>query len=138
MKKINENHEILKLDFDFKNRDLLKKILKKRLSVLRILGIDVLSCFVFETCKGYHVYLKINGNFSYIEIIALQALLGSDYKREAFNLKRFRSGLGKEWNILFEKKFDENGKKIYEEKELKDLSNEIFLLFKKKCENNEI
>jgi hypothetical protein len=60
-----------------------------------------------RTAKGWHIVTRWNRNFSNLELVALQAVLGSDWKREVFNLARVLSGKAERtnrWNILFERK----------------------------------
>lgn len=60
-----------------------------------------------RTRRGWHVALKINRDLYPAEIVAFQAILGSDPARETFNLARVLSGMAegsKRWNLLFEYK----------------------------------
>ena len=58
--------------------------------------------------NGRHVHVTISPKLQPCEIVALQAILGSDPFREAHNLKRVREGWpqsdwGKNWNVLYTK-----------------------------------
>lgn len=63
------------------------------------------SVEVRETRKGFHVRITLARPLdSTIELVALQAILGSDAIREALNLARARAGRLDDWNLLFETK----------------------------------
>lgn len=61
-----------------------------------------------STRKGWHVIIQWNRRMAPAEIVALQAVLGSDRRRETLNLMRVMGGLPKEaggrWNILYSAK----------------------------------
>lgn len=64
------------------------------------------------TRRGWHVIVHIAERLSPSEIIAVQACLGSDIKREIMNLQRYFGFRGKKvprfwkdrWNLLFSRK----------------------------------
>lgn len=71
-----------------------------------ITGIPLKFLDCKETTKGLHVKLLTTENISDTELVLLQALLGSDWKREVFNWQRVRQGAKmSEWNFLFSKKY---------------------------------
>ena len=78
-----------------------------------------------QTKHGIHVTIEFKSKLpiSDKDIVFMQTLLGSDWKREIFNWKRVRSGL-KNWNVLFNKKFDSQMKLISREKDA-DLSTSV-------------
>jgi len=41
-----------------------------------------------RTRRGYHVCIRVNRNLSMLRVILVQALLGSDWRRETFNARR--------------------------------------------------
>lgn len=41
-----------------------------------------------RTRRGWHVVIGVAGRVSMVRVILLQALLGSDWKRESFNSRR--------------------------------------------------
>jgi len=91
---------VLKLDCD-------RKLDRIRIAdALSLLGIKPLRASVFRTANGFHVYIHIKGSLTDMETVALQVILGSDYRRECFNLMRVRSNNFKDgsWNILFSRK----------------------------------
>ena len=78
---------------------------------------------VLETKKGFHFYHKVSSGrpLTPLEIIIIQLALGSDYKREIFNLRRARAWLDGEeleegWNVLFKYKY-KSGKLVSYESE---------------------
>jgi len=64
------------------------------------------------TARGWHIIIHITERLSASEVIAIQATLGSDIKRELMNLQRYFGFRDKKvpkfwrdrWNLLFEKK----------------------------------
>lgn len=119
MQSVTEKHIYqLKLDYDILNWDKVKNIILSRyLSLFNIIALRFLDCDVRQTKKGYHVRLtvktsQLNGNKDY-NTAFLQLLLDSDYKREAFNLRRVSNG-EENWNVLFEYKF-RSGKQTSQE-----------------------
>ena len=58
-----------------------------------------------RTRHGWHVLVGVEAELSPLMIVAAQAILGSDLKREAFNLMRVqrpRRGFFRErWNVLY-------------------------------------
>ena len=61
-----------------------------------------------RTRRGWHVVVGIHEEVEPAMIVAAQAILGSDYKREAFNLMRVQSldsvspFWRARWNVLYE------------------------------------
>lgn len=60
-----------------------------------------------RTAHGYHALVRVRRRLSPAVMVAAQAILGSDVKREAFNLMRVQ-GLAKQsafwrarWNVLY-------------------------------------
>jgi hypothetical protein len=87
--------------------------LKPIWEILRFLHIRPKWIRTDRSQKGWHVVVKHDHHLSRMEIVAIQALGGSDSKRELLNLMRAfnmdRSGLiddfwKQRWNILFERK----------------------------------
>ena len=82
---------------------------------------------VRRTAKGYHIYFTLEHKLSDPEIIALQAIMGSDYRREMFNWLRTANGNWEkykeknlEWNVMFSSK-----KRIINGR-FKEVSREVF------------
>lgn len=51
----------------------------------------VRSTRIDRTRRGYHAIIELRESVPFIEIVAAQAILGSDPRREAFNLRRART-----------------------------------------------
>jgi len=111
------NKYTLKLDFDFKPKNLKKfaeEFVNKLDFIRYVMGIYVESVEVYETSKGLHIYVYVftKRQLTNQDIVVLQLALGSDYKRELFNWVRVRQNNDiKHWNILFRRKY-ENGKLV--------------------------
>lgn len=64
----------------------------------------------YRTQKGWHLVIEVRRRVHPWRVIAAQAILGSDYRRETFNLRR--TGRWRElsavarsrWNVLFLRK----------------------------------
>lgn len=104
-----EQYDIL-VDIDFKPdvKTYCKQLIDKLTFVYKYMGVRVTDIQVFETAKGYHIYLKAvsKEKLRPIDIVVIQLVLGSDYKREAFNWRRVKgnSAVGG-WNTLYKFKF---------------------------------
>lgn len=75
--------------------------------VAQSLGIEPLAVEYQASKRGWHLAITWNRTFTPGETVALQLLLGSDPKREQFNLQRIFATNGKpskRWNILFSRK----------------------------------
>lgn len=60
-----------------------------------------------RTARGWHVLIELNQALKPLQVVALQAICGSDPFRECFNYVRVMSGRAdktRDWNILFERK----------------------------------
>lgn len=106
-----EKFSELKLDIDHKDKaqavDRIKWVLEK------LPEIEVERFRVKETENGYHLYIFLSEPILTMYRAFLQAILGSDWKRETLNFKRFLDG-EEDYNILFETKYEGN-KKVSEE-----------------------
>jgi hypothetical protein len=56
--------------------------------VCRVLRCSVLYLEVHRTRRGHHVVIHVNRRLSFMRTVLIQALLGSDWKRETFNSRR--------------------------------------------------
>lgn len=96
------------LDFDFRRTPRFLSIF----TLLRMCGLHVQYMRDDRTRKGWHRIIQIRERLSPSELVALQALCGSDRRREGLNLMRvLRSrerGMsdfeGARWNILYSRK----------------------------------
>ena len=107
----------LKLDID--SRKLPEKEIAKRLYYIRkILKYTKLYTFKNRTKHGWHIRIVFHSDVELDDkdIVFLQLLLLSDYKREIFGWMRIRSGIKSKWNVLFSAKTDSNGKVISNER----------------------
>src|SRR3989304_4479786 len=111
----------IKIDIDIPDFGKVSDIIAKRSFVFKKFGIIIKRILVFKTFKGWHIYFEIMDDEEWKkmtkqDIIFLQAIIGSDFKREVFNWMRAKSGMGKEWNLLFIRKYNAKGELISEEK----------------------
>ena len=90
---------VVKLDFD-RRRVSWKRLARRLIFLERLMHIDPLEIVIHRTKHGYHVRILLGREFSPLAIVALQACLGSDYRREILNLERIVVG-GRYANILF-------------------------------------
>ncbi len=71
----------------------------------RLLDVQPRYIRIDRTRHGWHVVVCFNRRFTAIETVAIQSVLGSDLKRETYNLARVMSGKrSRRWNLLFERK----------------------------------
>lgn len=98
----------IKLDFD---KPSYPNTFFERMWVLDRLNIDIQRILIRRTPHGYHIKIEIRQDLDDIDILILQLLLGSDYRREFFNYQRIKAGV-KNWNILFDKKENTSWLKI--------------------------
>jgi len=94
----------VKLDID--RRCKLLEIQERIDTVMFLTKIRVSRIRALHTRKGWHVYIDLTNKLSDMEVVALQAILGSDWKREALNWRRAHRKECKNWNVLFFEKRD--------------------------------
>jgi len=82
---------MLYIDIDYKNVQW-EEWTERLCFVLENLNIKPRDIRIFETEKGYHIYVVVWGCIEDWLTVMVQALLGSDYKRETYNLSRLLSG----------------------------------------------
>lgn len=81
--------------------------LRRLAAVARILGVRVREVCYTRSRRGWHVSIRWNRAFDRSALVALQAVLGSDPRREALNLMRALADpqpakwAAKRWNILY-------------------------------------
>ena len=75
--------------------------------ILKGFGIRVMQVLCYDTTNGYHLFLNCDNELTDYEIVFIQLLLGSDWRKEAFSLLRIKQGC-KDWNVLFTKKIQIN------------------------------
>lgn len=103
---------IVKIDLDTKIRNentyknLIKRFAKrlyKFMVITRITDIDIVS--VKKTRHGLHIQIYFGMDFDDKDILFIQAILLSDFKRELNNWQRVRRN-ETNWNVLFGGKFE--------------------------------
>lgn len=78
--------------------------------VCAMANVRVVWWSLYRTVKGWHLEVACVGRLSPMAIVAAQAMLGSDWKREAFNMSRVRAlrhanpAARAGWNVLFRRK----------------------------------
>jgi hypothetical protein len=107
----------IKWDYDEQgrptNRRELERILIPRLDYLfrfifpGIGRLQPLDATVWRTAHGWHLILLVSNEVASKDLILLQALLGSDFRREAMNWDRCTRMQGDSWNRLYNLKVDE-------------------------------
>lgn len=101
---------ILKIDVDVKMAEkLLDKFIRTRIAILEALGYEFKKMNWAETRKGYHFWIEVREKLSDEEICELQFLLGDDHSRCRFNYLRLEAGCFKQFNVLFNKKLEDEG-----------------------------
>lgn len=99
---------VLKIDIDRKRKvdKLARNIVNRIKPILRYASISIADIRAYETRRGYHIELEIDAPLlDNKDIVFLQLLLLSDWKREIFNWLRIRSSEQlTSWNILFDAK----------------------------------
>jgi hypothetical protein len=96
------------LDYDFRRVPRVRPLW----AVCRIVGVRPLTIRTDRTRRGWHVLIVLAERLCPAEIVALQAIMGSDDRREALNLMRVIAIRKRppapfwrdRWNILFERK----------------------------------
>lgn len=88
------------LDVDTKQLGVLQNISQRAGFVNAFLGLGLRLEETAETNRGYHLYFRTSVALTGIEVVALQAMLGSDWKREVFNYRHNKNKVRK-WNVLF-------------------------------------
>lgn len=119
----------LKIDIDEKINDDYLNYFNLVYKNFKKLGLNITQIKVYDTRKGQHLYISsehetIKSDYA---VLFLQLVLGSDRKREFFNLERLEANNGKtkNWNILFIKKYNYDLKKWFSEKRNKVLENKL-------------
>lgn len=102
-------HKIM-LDFDQRRTPRLSSTF----TGIRLLGLRVRSIRDDRTVKGWHRVISVLEALSPLELVAIQATLGSDRRRENLNLLRimrtratgFSPFQERRWNILYRTKLE--------------------------------
>lgn len=111
----------LKIDIDEKPRQLKKysELLSERLFIITKIynfRLWLQSIKVYETIKGFHLYVKLisDKKVEDFEILQMQSSLKDDYIRGLFNMVRVKGGEQPRdyWNLLFKSKESKTKKSI--------------------------
>jgi len=105
----------IKLDLDG-GKSLLRETLKRIEIANKILDNNFETTIVYKTKHGWHLYITAKKDLGEYRIVAMQAILGSDWARELYNYKRVGLNKSKNWNILFKVKRNLEGKILSKEK----------------------
>lgn len=98
---------ILKLDFD---GDLPGDVLDRLRFLASVLDTRVVWTQIDRTARGFHVTAKLRRTLPPLAIVAAQASVGSDPKREMYNLARalvvprMAKFWQSRWNVLYRRK----------------------------------
>ena len=76
----------LKLDFD--NARFPTDFMDRLGLLSRLHSLHVEAIAYNRTVRGWHVRVRVRGRVGFLRCVALQSILGSDWKREAFNSRR--------------------------------------------------
>lgn len=98
---------VLKIDID--TRTLPRDYMARIQWTARILGWPLAAVGLRQTVHGWHVRVVVRKRLAPVSIVAAQVLMGSDPKRETFNLKRARMlsrvpaawRKADAWNVLY-------------------------------------
>jgi len=97
--------KILKLDFDTKSQKKLQQMVKRVVKVIQLTNLQIVDAPISPSNSGkYHMRIYLKQPIPDIVAVCLQALMGSDYKRETFNLLRVLNNIPN-WNVLFIRKY---------------------------------
>ena len=107
MEEYADEHTIM-LDYDRRRTPALAPVFVG----LRMCGLRIVSLRDDRTRKGWHRIIRIQERLTRWETVALQAVLGSDRRRETLNLMRLmrtrETGMSpfqeRRWNILYSRK----------------------------------
>lgn len=75
----------LKCDFDGR---IPRQFIERLTFVCRVQRCSVLNLRIDRTRHGYHAIIEVTGRMNMTRTVLVQALLGSDWKRETFNSRR--------------------------------------------------
>lgn len=100
----------MKLDIDSRDVENLAKNRKDIEWVVDALGFTLVGVKTFKTKKGFHRMVRLAEILSPLEVVLVQALCGSDLRRETFNMARVLmlpdapKFWHSRWNVLYSEK----------------------------------
>ncbi len=112
---MDEMVNVIKIDYD--DKSIVKYIdtwKRSYIQLLRIWNVDeicIKQTKVYQTKKGLHIYIYLQTNYHYNEILLLECLLGSDINKQLYSYIEWSDILFKRKNSISEK-FDANQTKI--------------------------
>jgi malate synthase len=110
-------HTLIKIDLDTKDFAALRDNAKEIYWTLDTLNLTLKEWDMFETARGYHIVLEIEEPLEPLSIVLVQALCGSDLRRETFNMARVLKLSDaplfwqSRWNVLYSEKLQPEEKK---------------------------
>ncbi len=123
---------MIDLDMDYKSAPAVrrkgKEIAERLFQVSLFLPIALVSIDVKETTGGFHIRIELSSSLELNDkdIVFLQLLLGSDWRREVFNFRRIHEGVfADNWNVLFLEK--RRGGRIVSWEQSTELADELKL-----------
>lgn len=89
-------------DYDYKRSPSLARVFL----VSQITGVGVRNIELVKTARGWHLIVFWKRRWDNWQTLAIQAMLGSDWKREALGLSRLLGtrSPSRHWNLLFSEK----------------------------------
>ena len=107
------NYVTLLLDIDSKSKLVLRKIAERLEMLRKYIGAKKFKVSEKETKNGVHIRITFKPKIELDDkdIVFLQLLLLSDWKRELLNWVRVKHNL-KAWNVLFNEKYKLKGDKL--------------------------
>lgn len=79
----------LKLDFD--SDRIPTDFVDRLIMLVRLHSLTVRTICYRRSLHGWHVRVCVAGRLGFLRVVAFQAILGSDWKREAYNSRRARN-----------------------------------------------
>jgi len=103
MKYLLKTHEnpVIKLDLD--SQESLNEFIN-RIWIIKNLGLKVDSIVCYDTRHGYHIYLYLDNILTNFDMLIIESLLGSDFRKQLYNYLKMKNGT-ENWDILFEEKY---------------------------------
>ncbi|MFS8083703.1 MAG: hypothetical protein ACMG51_09640 [Ginsengibacter sp.] len=86
---LNKRHTLIKIDLDTKDLVEIEKNWKEICWTMDMLNLTIVGSELFPSNqKGFHRIIEIEEPLQALEIVLVQALCGSDLRRETFNMAR--------------------------------------------------
>lgn len=92
---------VIKLDLD--SQEALNEFIN-RIWIIKNLGLKVNTVECYDTKHGYHLYLYLDNILTNFDILIIETLLGSDFKKQLYNYLKMKNGT-ENWDVLFEEKY---------------------------------